>query len=204
LFSSLKCIFESILNSTQLIKNPLPLSDCSNIISASANIIMAFAAIVNFLLVLVFYFRDKSSRRFDEKLKSKSYWFRTIVLDKHISSIYFFFDKSKNIVVALNNMGNTNINLNDIQQKIGEFQEEKRVLIRQFNDNLRIIDDNFANRLDTSLDCFEDFFTQQVNKIFISQINNAQVLYDEFYQKINSVNQEYLKEIYEYELNWYK
>jgi hypothetical protein len=165
---------------------------------------MAFAAIVNFLLVLVFYFRDKSSRRFDEKLKSKSYWFRTIVLDKHISSIYFFFDKSKNIVVALNNMGNTNINLNDIQQKIGEFQEEKRVLIRQFNDNLRIIDDNFANRLDTSLDCFEDFFTQQVNKIFISQINNAQVLYDEFYQKINSVNQEYLKEIYEYELNWYK
>lgn len=168
--------------------------------SDKANIIMAIASILNIALVLIFYFKDKSSRKQDETMQKKSYWFRNIIFDKNLSNIEEFYSNNKTIIKVLKSLQTNDAIIKSIQDNIYCFQEGKRQLIYCFNDSIRIFDVSLANILDNSLDYLEDIFTNKTYNILIGKSADT---FDSLEKEIMDHKRGFLKTIYDFEMNGY-
>lgn len=165
-------------------------------------IISACAATINLIFVITIFRSNKNDKKKDDDLSKISYWYRNIIIDKSIELISERFNKIKIITKDLTPSKCYPRKLTQIFEK---YKIEKRSLIQNVNDMIRILDTDFADALDIFLDDYEDLYTEKVEDLFSSKDNASE--WDIKFQSLESLileqKQQYIKKLYEYERNGY-
>lgn len=163
-------------------------------------VISAFAASVNLVFVFAIFRLNKKQKEKDDNLTRISYWYRNLIIDKNIDFISEKFETIKSLTEKLCAKDCSQDKLAEIFES---FKVEKRLLIQNIDDMVRILDINFADYLDCFLDDFEDSYTEKVEDLFTC-INIEWGLKENILNNdISEHKQRYLYKLYEYEKNGY-
>ena len=167
-----------------------------------SNPIMAIAAIANLVIIIIFYTKDKKYRRHEDELQRISFWFRELILSKigYIDELYQY------CFLAIETLESEKQNeyTNDLITKhIREFKVHLRQLRYEFIDSVRIVDKQFALKLDDLADKHEDYFTDQVGRLFTLQKVVDSAYFVKFTNLLRDKKNELLSLIYVFEKNHY-
>lgn len=163
-------------------------------------IISAIAATINLIFVITIFKTNKNDKKKDDNLSRISYWYRNIIIDKNIDYIS---EKFENIRTFTKDLTPDKCDQKKLTEIFENYKVEKRSLIQNVNDMIRILDSNFADNLDCFLDDFEDLYTDKVEDLFTCNDSEWEINYSVLEKVILEQKQKYLKLLYEYERNGY-
>lgn len=157
-------------------------------------VVSAIVAVFNLFFVLSINAYDRKRKIKTEKLDQKSFWFRKIIVEEHLEEINTLFNS---LIESLDKEELTFENL------ITDFQMKKRKLIMVLNDQVRILNEDFADALDLRLDDFEDALTFEVEDYLTCPTVERKTKYSSLLNVITSNKKEYLKLLFEFEKDGY-
>lgn len=165
-----------------------------------SQLVTSLVAILNLSFVITIFLLNKKDKQNEETLARKSYWYRNIILDKNIDKIHQCFES---IISDINEIEKQNCDDDSFIKVIQRYQEQKRFLIVNVNDMIRISDEEFADILDLYLDNHEDMYTDYVEELFTCSANDWISQRDKLQKSIQNLKKKYFKQLFEYEKNGY-
>jgi hypothetical protein len=172
----------------------------SKILSPVSDFVSAIIAFLNLIFIINFYFADKKGKEQDEIKAQTAYWYRNVILDRNIDNINQIFDYFLEIVRP----NASSLNIEELSNVISSFQDKKRRLLLVLNDLIRVIDNNFAEKLDELLDNFEDNFTILCEDLFTCPSVEVSTKFNDLYNFIIDSKKKYIGMLYKYEKNGYR
>jgi hypothetical protein len=135
----------------------------ADVVSSISDVFTAAAAVLNILLIINFYKRDRLRREKDDNTNRIAYWYRNVIIDRNINDLQKFFDDLLLEVQYLRDAMEY-----EVYEKIFNKFPEKRRLLSSVNDLISSIDSRFSEKLEEMLDIFQDEFTNKLEQFFNS------------------------------------
>lgn len=162
----------------------------------------AIAAVLNLLLVIIFFYRDKEESRKREaaRIEEDSYikWYSALVLDRLLKQIDSYFDDIEYIVRGIN-VSSNGLNLDELTENTGKLKDclydNKRVIIPV----LALFDRELMNSV------LGEIIENHDNILTASEdIQNGRGSKNRIYEMINVTKSSTYKKLYEYDMKHLK
>ncbi len=178
-------------------------SASSDTLVAIAGILTAITSVVNLILVIFFFFRERTENYNKEKnrVKEENYvnWYRLLVIERLIKEMDIFFEELTKIIMEISEKSilgdklQENLLLSQVIERVKNiFNQKKRILLPTL--------ELFSNDLKTSVwTLFQENHDQilnEIEKIFVNSQSNNKAL-----ELINETKLHIYKELYEFDLN---
>ena len=178
-------------------------SASSDTLVAIAGILTAITSVVNLILVIFFFFRERTENYNKEKnrVKEENYvnWYRLLVIERLIKEMDIFFEELTKIIMEIYEKSilgeklQENLLLSQVIERVKNiFNQKKRILLPTL--------ELFSNDLKTSVwTLFQENHDQilnEIEKIFVNSQSNNKAL-----ELINETKLHIYKELYEFDLN---
>jgi hypothetical protein len=178
-------------------------SASSDTLVAIAGILTAITSVVNLILVIFFFFRERTENYNKEKnrVKEENYvnWYRLLVIERLIKEMDIFFEELTKIIMEISEKSilgdklQENLLLSQVIERVKNiFNQKKRILLPTL--------ELFSNDLKTSVWALfqenHDQILNEIEKIFVNSQSNNKAL-----ELINETKLHIYKELYEFDLN---
>ena len=163
-------------------------------------LLAALAAVSNLLLVFTFFRINKKDTENERKIARKSYWYRDVILNKNLDTLDKNFEE---ISRETKELRAEDCSEEGLRRAIDGYTSLKREILNTINNLIRIMDDEFADKLDDLLDDFEDFYIEKIEDILTSSEDSLEISKTNLIESITDHKNVYLLEVYTYEKNSY-
>jgi hypothetical protein len=175
-----------------------------SILGSFGSMLASLAAAINLIVIVRFYIADKNYKSIEQKTQCKIYWYRTVILEKNMSVIDSYFKKSIDIIHECEKI---NIDKRDelvvsdfnkaIKIQLGYYVDEKMNINYNLTDMIRIINDEFGQKLDNVVMDFQDEFSELI--VATSMQDKFDALKLE--KKVFEQKKKFLNMLYDFEIN---
>jgi hypothetical protein len=162
--------------------------------------ITAIVGMLNIYFLISFRSIDSEKKRKESELQKISFWYREIVLERNFDKLDLVDEFIKHLKTIVKN-NRTDIELINL---INKLQDTKRTIINSLNNSIRILNKNFASKLDLILDNFEDSQTELSEDLFTCSESDFEEKIDEIIIGCLSLKNDLIEKLYIFEVQGYK